>query len=80
MDPAIINRIKGDFERKWAFSVTFRGTEMHLTVFNSSDHSKFMYGTTKMIARPILEAMILLERDARTKRLIAAAQAANRKP
>lgn len=69
MNPGILNLQTGRLARSWQTRLTFQADGTQVTLFNTARYAKFMLGTVKMIARPILEEVIHLEKDARLRRL-----------
>jgi len=69
LDPAMVNRQTGRFLSSWKYQTELSGNMVSLFVYNDAPWAKYMLGTRKMIARPILKKLVELEAPARFERL-----------
>lgn len=65
----IINRQSGTFYASWQMRVLKNSEGIYASVYNSAPWARYMVGTKKMIARPILDEALFRTQDRRRKNL-----------
>jgi hypothetical protein len=76
--PFVINNQGGDLNRSWRSRVVVIAGNAVGTVYNIALHARYMMGTKKMIARPILTEAMRRVRSRLVKRFRGAVSSANR--
>lgn len=69
MKEYIINRQSGTFYASWQMRVLKNAEGIYASVYNTAPWARYMVGTKKMIARPILDEALERTKDRRRKNL-----------